>query len=142
MSIQKLYTAQAEATGGRDGKVTTPDGAIDRQLSMPKSLGGEEKAGATNPEQLFAAGYAACFNSALNLVINNKKVKTGTTAVKAEVAIGKDADGFGLAVDIHAIIPEVSEEEAKALADAAHQVCPYSKATKGNIEVNISASNA
>ncbi|PWJ40994.1 organic hydroperoxide resistance protein [Sediminitomix flava] len=141
MAFKTLYTANAKAVGGRDGKVVTSDGVIDTPLSMPKSLGGAEKEGATNPEQLFAAGYSACFDSALNLVIRNQKVKTGTTTVEADVHLGQDESGFGLAVDLKVNIPEVDLETAQALAEAAHQVCPYSKATRGNIEVKVTATN-
>ncbi|WP_053406319.1 organic hydroperoxide resistance protein [Persicobacter sp. CCB-QB2] len=139
MGFKKLYTASAEATGGRDGKVKSSDGVIDTGLSVPKSLGGAEQAGTTNPEQLFASGYAACFSSALNLVIGNQKIKTGQSRVTTTVHLGKDDTGFGLAVDLKAIIPGVSEEQAQALVEEAHKVCPYSKATSGNIEVNIMA---
>ena len=96
----------------------------------------------TNPEQLFAAGYAACFDSALNLIIKQAKMKTGETAVTAKVSIGQiDNGGFGLAVTLAVNIPDVSLEQAKNLAEKAHQICPYSNATRGNIEVNITVNN-
>ncbi|KGP71581.1 organic hydroperoxide resistance protein [Pontibacillus yanchengensis] len=131
-----LYTAQATAQGGRKGTVTSSDGTLDFALSMPKSLGGEEKEGATNPEQLFAAGYAACFDSALQLVASQTK-KSIDSAITANVSIGKEDEGFGLAVQFDVEITGVSQEEAKELTHKAHQVCPYSRATRDNIEVTL-----
>ncbi|RLQ90625.1 organic hydroperoxide resistance protein [Falsibacillus albus] len=133
-----LYTASATAQGGRSGKVTTSDGTLDLNLSMPKSLGGNEEAGATNPEQLFAAGYSACFDSALHLVAQKARKKI-ESRVTAEVSIGKEGDGFGLAVKLNVGINGVSQEEAEELVEKAHGVCPYSKATRGNIDVQLSA---
>ncbi len=133
-----LYRAKATATGGRDGTARTDDGVISVGLSVPKSMGGAGKPGATNPEQLFAAGYAACFAGALGLVARQQKVDIGTPKITAEVDIGKDASGgFGLAVALTAEIPDVPYDQAMALVEAAHQVCPYSKATRGNIEVKL-----
>lgn len=133
-----LYRAKATATGGRDGTARTDDGVISVELSVPKSMGGAGKPGATNPEQLFAAGYAACFAGALGLVARQQKVDIGTPKITAEVDIGKDASGgFGLAVALTAEIPDVPYDQAMALVEAAHQVCPYSKATRGNIEVKL-----
>ncbi|MDN4524509.1 organic hydroperoxide resistance protein [Fictibacillus fluitans] len=138
--LDALYTAKATANGGRQGKVQSTDGTIDFSLSMPKALGGKEEAGATNPEQLFAAGYAACFDSALQLVARQAR-KRVESSVTAEVSIGKDTDGgFGLAVALHAKIKGTSQEEAEQLIQQAHQVCPYSKATRGNIEVTLNVS--
>lgn len=135
--MEKLYTAQATATGGRNGQVKSSDGVLDIEVRMPKALGGG-KEGYTNPEQLFAAGYAACFDSALNLIIGNAKVQAGTTSVTADVSIGKiENGGFGLAVKLNANIPGVTEDVAKELIEKAHQVCPYSNATRGNIEVEL-----
>ncbi|MCD5323344.1 MULTISPECIES: organic hydroperoxide resistance protein [Pontibacillus] len=131
-----LYTAQATAQGGRKGKVTSSDGTIDFELSMPKSLGGQEKEGTTNPEQLFAAGYSACFDSALQLVASKAK-KSIESAITANVSIGKEGDGFGLAVELDVEIKGVSKEEAEDLTHQAHQVCPYSRATRDNIEVTL-----
>jgi len=133
---KRLYTATATATGGRDGKVTTDDGALDLTVVPPKELGGSGAAG-TNPEQLFAAGYSACFGSALAHVARAKKITTGPVAITAKVAIGPAGAGFGLAVELSASIPELPRDEAQALLDAAHQVCPYSNATRGNIEVKL-----
>lgn len=131
-----LYTAQATAQGGRKGKVTSSDGTIDFELSMPKSLGGQEKEGTTNPEQLFAAGYSACFDSALQLVASKDK-KSIESAITANVSIGKEGDGFGLAVELDVEIKGVSKEEAEDVTHQAHQVCPYSRATRDNIEVTL-----
>ncbi|GGD14469.1 organic hydroperoxide resistance protein [Pontibacillus salipaludis] len=131
-----LYTAQATAQGGRKGTVTSSDGTIDFELSMPKSLGGQEKEGATNPEQLFAAGYSACFDSALQLVASKAK-KSIESAITANVSIGKEGDGFGLAVQLDVEVKGVSQEEAEELTHQAHQVCPYSRATRDNIEVTL-----
>ncbi|UZJ77954.1 organic hydroperoxide resistance protein [Fictibacillus sp. KU28468] len=138
--MKSLYTAKATADGGRQGKVKSSDSTLDFSLSMPKALGGKEEAGATNPEQLFAAGYAACFDSALQLVARQAR-KRVESSVTAEVSIGKDTDGgFGLAVALHAAIKGASQEEAQQLIEQAHQVCPYSKATRGNIEVTLHVS--
>jgi len=135
--IEKLYTAEASATGGRNGNVKSSDGVLDLEVRMPKELGGG--AGAyTNPEQLFAAGYAACFDSALNLVIRTEKVQTGETKVTAQVSIGKNTTGgFQLAVKLKVSVPGVTAEVAQALTEKAHHVCPYSNATRGNIEVEL-----
>ncbi|MGG3466049.1 organic hydroperoxide resistance protein [Neobacillus pocheonensis] len=135
--MEALYTAKATAEGGRLGKVTSSDGTLDLTLSMPKSLGGQGKENATNPEQLFAAGYAACFDSALNLVARQAR-KRIESKVTAEVSIGKDTEGgFKLAAVLNVAIGGISIEEAKELVKKAHDVCPYSKATKGNIEVEL-----
>ncbi|WP_078410976.1 organic hydroperoxide resistance protein [Priestia abyssalis] len=135
--MEALYTATVTATGGRNGKVQSEDGIINLNVKMPKALGGSGEA-ATNPEQLFAAGYAACFDSALNLVIRQKRVKVESTEVTAHISIGKDADGgFGLAAVLDVKVEGVSKEEAQQLVEAAHQVCPYSKATRGNIGVQL-----
>lgn len=138
MRIQRLYTATATATGGRDGRATSSDHVIDLPLSTPKEMGGPGKAGATNPEQLFAAGYAACFDGALNLVARLEKTPISGSTVEAAVSFGKDGDNYGLAVDMQVNIPGLSQAQAEALVAKAHQVCPYSRATRGNIEVNLS----
>ncbi len=135
--IEKLYTAHASVTGGRNGHIVSSDGVLDLEVRMPKELGGSGGA-YTNPEQLFAAGYAACFDGALNLVIRTQKVTTGTTQVNASVSIGKNNNGgFGLSVKLEASIPGVEKELAQELLEKAHQVCPYSNATRGNIEVEL-----
>lgn len=135
--MNKLYTAKATATGGRNGHVKSQDGALDVEVRVPKEMGGP---GGTylNPETLFAAGYAACFDSALSLIIRTQKVEAGQTSVTADVSIGKnDAGGFGLAVVLEIQIPGVERAKARELAEKAHQVCPYSNATRGNIPVDL-----
>ena len=132
-----LYTATATAQGGREGHAKTDDGWLDVALSMPKSLGGPGGTG-TNPEQLFAAGYAACFESALRMVARLKKSPLTDAKITAKVALLKtDAGAFKLAVDLVGALSGVSPEEAKGLMDAAHGVCPYSNATRGNIDVTL-----
>ncbi|QIY82940.1 organic hydroperoxide resistance protein [Chryseobacterium sp. NEB161] len=139
--MKTLYTIGATATGGRNGHVKSENGILDLEVRMPKGLGGANDDFA-NPEMLFAAGYAACFDSALNLVIKQAKVHTGETTVTAKVSIGQlENGGFGLAAELHANIPEVTLEEAQSLTEKAHQVCPYSNATRGNIEVKLTVSN-
>ncbi|GAA1580548.1 MULTISPECIES: organic hydroperoxide resistance protein [Streptomyces] len=138
MSIQQsdvLYTAVATAENGRDGRVATSDGRLDVVVNPPKELGGN--GAGTNPEQLFAAGYSACFQGALGVVARNENADVSGATVTAEVGIGKNDDGFGLIVKISAAIPNVDEAKAKELIEKAHQVCPYSKATAGNITVEL-----
>ena len=133
---KKLYTASATAIGGRDGTVKSDDGNLDLKIVMPKAMGGPGGAG-TNPEQLFAAGYAACFGSAVAHIARMQKVKTGPVSITAHVAIGPAGKGFGLSVELIASIPELPKQEAEALVWAAHEVCPYSNATRGNIDVEV-----
>jgi osmotically inducible protein OsmC len=136
--VQVLYTAEAIATGaGRAGEVRSSDGVIDEQLAIPKELGGPG-GDATNPEQLFAAGYAACFNSALALVARQAKIDMPASTVTARVGIGPQGNGgFGLAVTLVINIPNLELAVAEDLAAKAHMVCPYSNATRGNIEVEL-----
>jgi Ohr subfamily peroxiredoxin len=133
---QKLYTAHATATHGRDGGARTDDGSLDVKLSVPKGLGGPGGSG-TNPEQLFAAGYAACFGSAMGHVARLQKLNAGPISVTANVAIGPAGKGFGLQVELVASVPELPRDQAEALVRAAHEVCPYSNATRGNIVVDV-----
>lgn len=133
-----LYTASSTATGGRQGHVKSSDDVLDLELTVPKGLGGRGEAGKTNPEQLFSAGYSACFDSALQLVAGQAKKKI-TSAVTAEVSIAKQGEGFGLAVDLTVEIEGVSQEEAQELVDKANEVCPYSRAIEGNVEVTKKA---
>lgn len=136
--MNTLYTIGATATGGRNGHVKSDNGILDMEVRMPKALGGANDDYA-NPEMLFAAGYAACFDSALNRVIKLSKVDAGETTVTAKVSIGQlDNGGFGLAVELQAAIPGVPEDEARTLLEKAHEICPYSNATRGNIEVKLS----
>lgn len=138
MALQPLYTAEATANGGREGRTTSSDGVVDLPLAIPKEMGGPggEK---TNPEQLFAAGYAACFHSALSLVARGEKITVDGSSVTADVSIGKDdTGGFGIAVALRATLPGVDHDVAESLVHKAHEVCPYSKATRGNIDVTLS----
>ena len=132
-----LYTAVATSTGdGRNGHVRSSDGLVDADVRMPKEMGGA--GGATNPEQLFAAGYAACFHSALKLTSKQAKIAITDSAVTAEVGIGPNGvGGFGLAVTLHVELGGVSQEEGEKAAELAHAVCPYSNATRGNIDVKL-----
>ncbi|MFF8829404.1 organic hydroperoxide resistance protein [Streptomyces sp. NPDC015131] len=130
-----LYTAVATAENGRDGRVATNDGKLDVVVNPPKEMGGSGEG--TNPEQLFAAGYSACFQGALGVVARQEGADISGSTVTAEVGIGKNADGFGIIVKISAKIPNVSAATAKELVEKAHQVCPYSKATRGNITVDL-----
>jgi Ohr subfamily peroxiredoxin len=134
--MDALYTAVATANG-REGRAVSSDGQIDLALAMPPALGGSGQG--TNPEQLFAAGYAACFASALGLVGRQAKVDTGDVSVTAETSIGKDAaGGFALAVTLRVELPEsLQGETGILLVKQAHEVCPYSKATRGNIPVEL-----
>lgn len=136
MVFKALYTTSARVTGGRrEGHAVSKDGQLDVQLRAPKELGGSGDG--TNPEQLFAAGYAACFDSALGLVLRQRKLRA-TTAIEAEVSLGENGQGgFMLQVKLSASIEGISREEAQAALEAAHQVCPYSNATRGNIEVTL-----
>jgi lipoyl-dependent peroxiredoxin len=140
--MQVLYTASAQATGdGRDGHVRTSDGGLDLDLAIPKEMGGA--GGATNPEQLFAAGYAACFHSALRVVARKARADVSNSVVEAEVGIGPNGSGgYGLAVTLVVDLPAVERSAAQQLVEAAHQVCPYSNATRGNIEVTLTVRDA
>ena len=135
--MSSLYTAEALATGGgRNGHTRSSDGLVDHDLAVPTEMGGA--GGATNPEQLFAAGYAACFHGALQLVAGQAKADLGESSVGAKVGIGPNGDGgFVLEVALEVVIPNLAHDEAQALADRAHEVCPYSNATRGNIEVTV-----
>jgi lipoyl-dependent peroxiredoxin len=132
---KRLYTATATATGGRDGRTKSDDGTLDLALVPPKSLGGS--GAGTNPEQLFAAGYAACFGSAIAAVARIQKITTGPISVTTRVTLGSIGQGYGLAVELEASLPQMPREQAEALVHAAHQVCPYSNATRGNIAVDV-----
>ena len=133
--MKTMYTATATATGdGRNGHVTSEDGILDADVRIPKDMGGP--GGATNPEQLFAAGYAACFHSALKFVGGAEKADLTGTEVSASVSLGTLAEGgFGLAVELDVHAPNLDHDAAVALVEKAHQVCPYSNATRGNVDV-------
>ncbi|MFC6088159.1 organic hydroperoxide resistance protein [Saccharothrix sp. BKS2] len=138
--MQVLYTAEAVAVGdGRNGEVRSSDGVLDEQLATPKELGGPG-GDKTNPEQLFAAGYAACFHSALKVAAGQAKVRLGETSITAKVDLGRDeTGGFRLGVALVAHLPGVEQDQADQLVAAAHRICPYSNATRGNIEVAVTA---
>ena len=132
---KRLYTAVATADAGREGRAKSDDGHLDVALAPPKALGGN--GAGTNPEQMFAAGYAACFGSAIGAVARAKKVTTGPVSVTAQVTLGTIGQGYGLAVELEIRLPELPREQAQELVTAAHQVCPYSNATRGNIVVDV-----
>ncbi len=138
MSIEKvLYRAQAPATGGRDGRAVVEDAKLDLKLTTPKELGGPGGAG-TNPEQLFAAGYSACFLSAMKFVAGRDKVALpADTSIAGSVGIGPIPNGFGIEVELKIWIPGLARDAALALVQKAHVVCPYSNATRGNIDVKL-----
>ena len=135
---KEIYTARAHVDGGReDGHGVTDDGVLDVDLRRP---GGEDASGGTNPEQLFAIGYGACFDGALGAVARREKVEIGTVSVDASVTLltGEDRS-FGLAVALDVSLPDLDDERARELVEAAHRVCPYSNATRGNVEVALTA---
>jgi Ohr subfamily peroxiredoxin len=139
--MKAIYTAEATATGGRNGHVKSNNNILDLQVKLPRAMGGASD-DYPNPEMLFAAGYSACFDSALHLVITQGAIETGETSVNAKISIGQIKNGgFGLAAELAVNIPEVSLEQAQDLAEQAHQVCPYSNATRGNIEVKLTVTN-
>lgn len=139
-AIQALYTATATATGGRDGRATSADGHLDVRLSTPRELGGQAGDG-TNPEQMFAAGYSACFIGALKFTAAQQKQHLpADTAVTGKVGIGQIPGGFGLEVELNVSLPGLDQTVAEQLVEAAHHVCPYSNATRGNIDVRLSVS--
>ncbi len=133
-----LYTAEATATGqGRDGRTRSSDGTLDHDLTVPSEMGGPGGEG-TNPEQLFAAGYAACFHSALQVVARRAEADLTGSSVTAEVGIGPDGSGgYGLKVDLAVDLPEVDPEQARQLAERADRVCPYSNAVRGNVDIGV-----
>jgi len=138
MSIDVKYTTEATATGGRDGHARSQDGRFDVALSTPKELGGAGGDG-SNPEQLFAAGYSACFIGALKVAGQQLKMKLPeNVAVTARVGIGpRSAGGFGITTDLTVSLPGLERDDAQKLVDAAHQICPYSNATRGNVDVGL-----
>lgn len=138
MSVEKvLYTAHATATGGRDGKAVSSDNVLNVRLTTPRELGGAGGEG-TNPEQLFAAGYSACFLGALKFVAAKEKVVLpADTSIQGSVGIGAIPNGFGIEVELKIQIPGLTHEQAQELVEKAHAVCPYSNATRGNIDVTL-----
>jgi len=134
---QVLYRASAEATGGRDGRAVSSDGILDVELATPKEMGGAGGRG-TNPEQLFAAGYSACFLGAMKMVAGRDKLPMPEDAfIEGEVGFGKTAGGFGIEVELKISLPGMDSTQADQLINEAHKVCPYSNATRGNIDVTL-----
>jgi len=135
--MELLYTTEATATGGRRaGRAWSADGALDVRIAPPKQVGGPGDA--TNPEQLFAAGYAACFDNSLGLIARRERLPAGETSVTALVGLGKEDDGrFGLEVELRISVSGLSREQAEGLVAKAHQLCPYSRATRGNLDVRL-----
>jgi lipoyl-dependent peroxiredoxin len=143
-TIKPLFTATATATGGRNGHTQANDGSVSANLSVPKAMGGPGKPGTTTPEHLFAAGYAACFGGALDFVGKQHKKDASRASVTADVSIGpRDAGGFGLAVKLYVADLTLPQAELEALAKEAHEkICPYSNATRGNIDVRLEVKGA
>lgn len=142
MAYDVLYTAHATVTGeGRKGAGRSDDGRLEVDLSVPKGQGGDDGPG-TNPEQLFAVGYGACFHGALKAVARKEKLKIDGSTVDSQVSVGKSGDDLQLAVALTVTIPGVDQAKAEELVQTAHQVCPYSRATRGNIEVSLTAKAA
>ncbi|MBX2993451.1 MAG: organic hydroperoxide resistance protein [Bdellovibrionaceae bacterium] len=138
MKIEKvLYRGKSQATGGRDGRVSSQDGGFEMRLTTPKELGGGGGAGA-NPEQLFAAGYSACFIGAMKFVAGQEKIKLpDDTSITGIVGIGQIPGGFGIETELQVSIPGMDKAQAQALVEKAHKVCPYSNATRGNMDVKF-----
>ncbi|KAJ1997263.1 hypothetical protein GGI04_005472 [Coemansia thaxteri] len=139
ISIKPIYTAEVVTTGGRNGSALSSDKVLDVKLTLPKELGGPGEAGKTNPEQLFAAGYSACFQGAMGLAASKLKVKLPeTSTVRGVVHIGKDSEGgLGLSVELYVTAPGLASETTQKVVDLAHTICPYSRATRGNIDVKL-----
>jgi len=136
--MKTLYTARAHNTGGRDGRARAADGSPDLLIKPPRELGGPDEPEATNPEELFALGYGACFLSALSLVARQQKISAKEFSIDSAVdLVQTDDGGFGVAVELHGTLPGVEDEQAAELMRTAHKVCPYSRATKGNIDVRL-----
>ena len=135
-----VYTARASVTGGRQGRATSEDGVLDLSLTAPKETGGPGTG--TNPEQLFAVGYGACFQGALGMVAKRHGVDASGSTLDIAVGFGPEGDSFAITVDIVATIPGVDDAKAQELVEAAHQVCPYSKATRGNVPVTVAGKGA
>lgn len=138
MTIKTLYTAHATSVGGRNGHTQSADGLVSVDLSIPKAMGGPGKPNTTTPEDLFAAGYAACFGSACEFVSRQMKLRPTRITVRSAVSIGEaPGGGFGLAVELEPEIAGVTQAEAEKLVAAAHEVCPYSRAVRGNVDVTF-----
>ncbi len=138
MSIKILFTATSTATGGRNGHSEASDGSVSVNLSVPKEMGGEGKPNTTTPEHLFATGYAACFSGAVDLVAKKKKLNLTDATVTCSVSIGSQSEGgYGLAAKLHVKTQGISQAEAEQLIEDAHKICPYSNATRNNIQVDL-----
>ncbi|TKC10202.1 organic hydroperoxide resistance protein [Pedobacter polaris] len=135
--MNKLYTASVTAQGGRDGHIKSSDGILDFELKRPKELEGQ--GGATNPEQLFAAAWGPCYLGALGSIAESEGVDVSEATVNVQISFNKDGKGFALSADLDVHVPGLSHDETQRLADLAHKTCPYSKATRGNIEVRVTA---
>jgi osmotically inducible protein OsmC len=135
--MEKMYTASVTAQGGRDGHIKSNDGILDFELRKPKELGGQ--GGATNPEQLFAAAWGPCYLGALGSVAEHDGIDVSEATVTVHVSFNKDGNSFLLSAELDVHVPGLSHDETQKLADKAHRACPYSKATKGNIEVRVTA---
>ncbi|MEE1944302.1 organic hydroperoxide resistance protein [Pedobacter sp. KR3-3] len=135
--MEKLYTASVTAIGGRDGHIKSSDGILDFDLRKPKELGGQ--GGASNPEQLFAAAWGACYLGALGSVAAHDGIDVSEAHINVHVSFNKDGNAFVLSADLDVHVPNISHEEAQQLAEKAHRACPYSKATRGNIETRVTA---
>jgi osmotically inducible protein OsmC len=140
--MNSLYTAEATAWGGREGRAASSDGNLDLQLRPPKELGGPDGGGATNPEQLLAAAWAGCFHSALKLVAKSEKLDVSESAVTVRVSLGMDDAGFGLTAAIEAELPGIDHDTAVALVNRSHEVCPFSKATLDNVPVTLAVTDS
>lgn len=140
MLKQTLYTARIVARGGRTGSVASADGDLKLHLSAPAGMGGHDGPG-TNPEELFGAGYAACFGGAVQYAAAQKKIETGDVLVESQVGIGPSADkqGFEVSVALEVTLPKLTQQDAEALVAEAHKICPYSNATRGNVDVQLTA---
>ena len=138
MALSKvLHTSRATAKGGRNGRTQSSDGIVGVDLSVPKGMGGPGKPNTTTPEDLFAAGYAACLGGAIDYMATQMKIRPASVEVNTSVGIGQDATGFGLKVDHEVKVAGLSKEDAEKIVEAGHKFCPYSKAVKGNVDVTV-----
>jgi lipoyl-dependent peroxiredoxin len=143
MTTNIMHSAQAKSVGGRDGRVTSTDNVLDLELTMPKHLGGRAREGATNPEQLFAAGYSACFGNAVIFVARQAKVPVENITVDATVDLFTNEEKLPtLGVTLHVNLPGLSQEQAEEIVETAHKTCPYSRAVRGNVDVALTVTTA
>ena len=137
MSVEVLHTSRGTSQGGRNGHTRSGDGLVNVDLSVPKDMGGPGKPNTSTPEDLFAAGYAACLGGAIDYMATQMKLKPSSVEVRTAVGIGKDATGFGLKVDHEIVVSGLSQADAEKIVEAGHKFCPYSKAIKGNVDVTV-----